>query len=226
MTRIVFAIRPQPGLLATLEAGRALGLTMAGEALFTIRPVTWDAPDPAAFDGLLLGSANAVRHFGPTLPDWSGKPAYVVGEATAKAALAAGLDVAMVGAGYLQGVADRLSGGGHVLLRVTGRDHVPLNPPAGVSVETQVAYESVTVPVSDGFVAQLCAGGVVLLHSAVAARHFAAECDRLGIDREGLALAALGPRIAAAAGTGWQASRFAQTPRESDLLVLAQDMCH
>lgn len=226
MTRTVFAIRPEPGLTATMEGGRALGLKMAGEALFAIEPVAWDAPDPAGFDGVLLGSANAVRHFGPALSDWVGKPAYVVGEATAQAARAAGLDVALVGAGYLQGVADRLSGGTYALLRVTGRDHVPLEPPTGIRVETRVAYDSVTIPMSDSFAAQLRGGGVVLLHSAVAARHFAAECGRLSVDLGNLALAALGARIAAAAGPGWQACRLAQSPRESDLLALAQDMCH
>ena len=226
MTRTVFAIRPEPGLSATLEGGRALGLTMAGEAMFAIQPVAWDVPDPAAFDGLLLGSANALRHFGPTLADWVGTPAYVVGEATGQAAQEAGFTVAIVGEGYLQGVADRLPGGAHRMLRVTGRDHVPLEPPAHIHVEMRIAYESVAVPISESFAKQLRGGGVVLLHSAVAARHFAAECDRLRIDRKSLALAALGPRIAAAAGTGWQACRLAQSPREADLLVLAQDMCH
>ncbi|MBS1240071.1 MAG: uroporphyrinogen-III synthase, partial [Proteobacteria bacterium] len=63
-------------------------------------------------------------------------------------------------------------------------------------------------------------------HSAEAARHFTAECDRLGLDRANIALAALGPRIAAAGGGGWREVRSAQSPREAALLALARDMCH
>jgi uroporphyrinogen-III synthase len=66
----------------------------------------------------------------------------------------------------------------------------------------------------------------VLLHSAVAARHLAAECDRLGIPRAAIALAALGQRIAAAAGEGWRELRAAAAPRDATLLALARDMCH
>jgi uroporphyrinogen-III synthase len=32
--------------------------------LFAIVPLDWTAPDPAQFDGLVLTSANAVRHAG------------------------------------------------------------------------------------------------------------------------------------------------------------------
>ena len=67
---------------------------------------------------------------------------------------------------------------------------------------------------------------VVLLHSAEAARHFAAEVDRLGLSRGRIALAAFAPRIAAAAGTGWAASRAARQPNDPALLALAREMCH
>lgn len=225
MSGLVIAIRPEPGLSATLAAGRAMGLQMVGEALFAIQPLAWEAPDPAGFDGLLLGSANALRHFGPELALWAGKPAFVVGETTAQAARDAGLSVALVGEGYLQGVADRLTGENLRLLRVTGREHVGLQPSAGMTVETRVAYENITRPMSEALAVQVRGGALVLLHSAAAARHFAAECERLAIDRSGVSLAALGPRIAEAAGVGWRTSRVAPTPREPDLLALARDMC-
>ena len=69
-------------------------------------------------------------------------------------------------------------------------------------------------------------GALVLLHSAAAARHFAAECDRCGVPRGAVRLAALGPRIAAAAGEGWREVRSAAEPREAALLALARQMCH
>jgi uroporphyrinogen-III synthase len=54
------ALRPEPGLSATLDKARALGLAITGLALSEIRAVPWDCPDPARFDGLLIGSANAL----------------------------------------------------------------------------------------------------------------------------------------------------------------------
>ena len=62
----VIAIRPEPGLSATVERGRKLGLAIERCPLFEVRPVRWEAPDAARFDVLLIGSANAIRHGG----DW------------------------------------------------------------------------------------------------------------------------------------------------------------
>jgi uroporphyrinogen-III synthase len=76
--------------------------------------------------------------------------------------------------------------------------------------------------------APLLASGaaLVLLHSAATASHFAAECDRLGLPRAGITLAALGPRIAAAAaGQGWVAVHTAARPDEAALMQLAFDLC-
>jgi len=68
-------------------------------------------------------------------------------------------------------------------------------------------------------------GALVLLHSATTARHFAHECDRLGLARGAIALAALGPRIAAAAGSGWGAVHTAARPDEAALLEMVFDLC-
>ena len=66
---------------------------------------------------------------------------------------------------------------------------------------------------------------LVLLHSAEAARHFGGECDRLGIDRAGVHLAALGDRIAAAAGPGWAGCAIADRPDDAALLATALNLC-
>lgn len=225
MTARAFAIRPEPGLQATLTAARALGLRIHGEALFAIRPVPWVAP-AGPIDGLLIGSANALRHGGEGLAQWRHLPVYAVGPATAEAVRQAGFAVAAVGEGRLQPVLDRLQGQEMTLLRLTGAEHVPLDPPAGIAIVTRIVYENAPLPMRDALVAQLHEGGVVLLHSAVAARHLAMECDRHGIDRGKLGLAALSQRIAVAAGEGWRCCRVAATPGEADLLALAKDMCH
>jgi len=221
----IYAIRPEPGSSATVAAGREAGLAVTGCPLFEIHPVAWDPPPAERIDGLLLGSANALRQAGPGLDALRGKPAFAVGIATARAAEAAGLTVAAVGRSGLQALLASQRPP-LTLLRLAGEQHVPLKCPLGIIIETRVAYRNVALPMPDALVAGLGAGGVVLLHSAAAARHFAAECDRLGIPRPAVALAALGPRIAVAAGEGWREVRWADAPHEPALLALARDMCH
>ncbi len=218
------ALRPEPGLSATLEKARALGLAITGLALSEIRPVAWDCPDPAGFDGLLIGSANAFLHGGPNLALLDDKPAYVVGAATADAARAAGFSVAMTGSGGLQGVLDAIPAPCH-LLRIAGEEHILLTAPAGVQFTEVIAYRSLALPLDPAAPLLTEGGALVLLHSAATARHFAEECDRLGLPRDAIALAALGPRIATAAGEGWAAVRTASRPDETALLALARELC-
>lgn len=220
----VLALRPEPGLAATLGKAGAMGLAVTGHALSEIRAVDWECPDPEGVDGLLIGSANAILHGGPALARLADKPVYAVGEATAAAARAAGFRVAMVGSGGLQGVLDAVAAPRH-LLRIAGEEHVPLAPPAGVSLAEVIAYRSVPLPL-DPQAALLASGeALVLLHSAATARHFASECDRLGLARGPVTLAALGPRIAAAAGEGWGSVHIAAQPDEGTLLQLVFDLC-
>jgi uroporphyrinogen-III synthase len=220
----LLALRPEPGLSATLEKARAAGLAITGHALSEIRPVAWECPDPAGIDGLLIGSANAILHGGENLPRLADKPVFAVGEATAAAARAAGFAVAMTGSGGLQGVLDAIAPPCR-LLRIAGEEHVPLTPPAGVTFVEVIAYRSVPLPIDP--VGSLLGSGeaLVLLHSAATARHFAAECDRLGLPRGAVTLAALGPRIAGAAGGGWAGVHIAASPDESTFLQLAFDLC-
>lgn len=209
-----------------MEAGRAVGLAIEPCPLSEIRAERWDPPPPEAIGGLLFGSANAVRYGGPELARFSGKPAYAVGETTAAAVQAAGFPIAATGQGGLQSLLEELAGGPLRLLRLTGSEHVPLSPPAGIEIDTRIAYQNVPRPLPEEAAGRLLEGALVLLHSAGAARHFADECDRLRIPRSAIALAALGPRIAAAAGEGWRALQAAAVPREAVLLALARDMCH
>jgi uroporphyrinogen-III synthase len=224
VTPAIIAIRPEPGCSATVEAGRSTGLAIEGHPLFEIRPLAWNPPGDDSFDALLLGSANAIRHAGPALARLRDKPAYAVGDTTAAAAEAAGLTVAAVGQGELQALLDTLAGPLR-LLRLTGAEHVSLTPPRGIEIVTRIAYESVPLPLPRSLAEKLGTGALVLLHSAAAARHFASECDRCGVPRNAVSLAALGPRIAAAAGDGWRQVRAAAEPREAALLALARDMC-
>lgn len=226
MSEPIFVIRPRRASVATVDAARTMGLAIEACPLFEIEPVAWGAPGVEQVDALLLGSANVARYAGPALAAFRGKPAYVVGPATAAAAQAAGLSVAAVGRGGLQALLDTAVRPPLRLLRLAGEEHVPLAPPLGVVIDTRVVYRSVPLAMPPALAERLRAGALVLLHSAAAARHFGAECDRCGVPRPAVGLAALGPRIAAAAGEGWRAVRAAGRPSEPALLALARDMCH
>lgn len=225
MTRRLITIRPEPGASLTVQAGRDSGLVVEPFPLFEIAAVDWNLPG-GPFDGLLVGSANAMRLGGPNLDKLGGTPVYAVGEITAAAAWERGFTTAAIGGGGLQAVLDDLGGKQLRLLRIAGEAHVPLIPPEGIEIVTAVAYRAEPKPVPPALAELLRAGPVVLLHSAEAARHFAAEVDRLGLSRGGIALAALAPRIAEAAGPGWAASRAARQPKDPALLALAREMCH
>jgi uroporphyrinogen-III synthase len=224
MTRLII-IRPQPGCDATLTVARDLRLDAYGFPLFEVAPVAWDAPDPVGVDALLIGSANAVRHAGEQLQQYAGKPAYAVGRATAEVAQQAGLAIAMVGSGGLQAVLNRIDPVHQRLLRLAGRERVDLSPPAGTEMAERVTYASQALAMPQELAAMLASPAVVMLHSAEAARHFAAECDRLAVERSHIALAAMGPRIANAAGAGWERLEIAAKPEDTALLALARIMC-
>ena len=222
---MILAIRPEPGCTATVRAGRAVGLAIEGQTLFEVRPVAWEAPAADTIDALLIGSANALRHSGSNLDFFRAKPVYAVGEATAAAAQAVGFTVASTGRVDLQSLVYALPTPLR-LLRLTGAEHMPLAAPAGIEVETRVAYDSVPLPLPDELAGKLRAAALVLLHSAAAARHFASECDRCEVPRSTIAIAALAPRIAEAAGQGWREVRSAAEPTDAALLALARHMCH
>lgn len=217
-------IRPEPGCAASVAAARALGLEAHGVPLFEVVARDWDAPDPIEFDGLLVGSANAFRHGGAGLATLRSLPVHAVGKATADAAHKAGFDVATVGDGGLQAVLDGLRGPAH-LLRLAGEERIALVPPVGIAIAERVVYASEARAMPSSLAAMLGEGAVVLLHSGEAARHFAAECHRLGLRRGRICLAALAPRIAEAAGPGWAALAIAERAQDAALLALASDMC-
>ncbi len=221
----VIAIRPQPGCDATVTAARALGLDARGFPLFETRPVAWRPPAPDAFDAVLVGSANALRHAGPALGAYAGKPAYAVGTVTADTARDAGLDVVAAGCGGLQRVLAHVASGHRRLLRLCGRERIALAPPPGASIEERVVYASEPLPLPPELEALLHRPVVVLLHSAEAAQRFAGLCDARHIARAGIALAALAPRVARAAGGGWAALRSPASPGDAALLALAKEMC-
>lgn len=220
----VLAIRPEPGLSATLALGRRMGLTMHGFALSRVVAVEWEVPSLARFDALLIGSANAMRLGGGNLPRLTHLPVHCVGEATAREARAAGFDVAHVGQGGLQTVIDRVSPPLHYL-RLVGSEYVDLSLPDGVTFEPIEVYAVQPRPFLDKPARLLESEVTVLLHSAAMTRQFVAECDRLGVDKSRITLAAMGPRIAEPAGKGWRAIHTASQPSDEALLAMTRELC-
>jgi len=222
---ILIVVRPQPGCAATVEAAREAGLDAHGFPLFEVRPCDWQLPQADAFDALLVGSANALRHGGGTLDALKGRPVYAVGETTARACRDAGLEVLVTGQGGLQQVLTRLDPAHRRLLRLTGAARVELDPPPGVTVIERIVYASEPVPMPATLAALLRDPAVIMLHSAEAARHFRQQCEAHAIDTGMHALACIGPRVADAAGKGWRAVRTATAPNDEALLALSEEMC-
>lgn len=221
----LIVIRPEPGNAGTVAAATGMGLTALGAPLFEVKPCDWQPPPVEAFDALLAGSANVFRLGGPDLAAYRHLPVHAVGATTARAAAAKGFVVTATGVGGLQTVLARVPAGTR-LLRLAGEERVALAPPAGVSITERVVYASEAVPLPADLAQVLRQPAVVVLHSAEAARHLAAECDRLGLDRQRLALATIGSRVTAAAGVGWHAVAEAESPAEVPLLAKARDLCH
>ncbi|WP_260924987.1 uroporphyrinogen-III synthase [Novosphingobium sp. 9] len=229
MTSRVLILRPEPGATATLARAQTLGLDALARPLFAVRELDWTPPDPATWDALLLGSANALRHAGALPQSWRGRPAYVVGEATAEAARAAGLAIAGIGSGGLQGVLGDVAPNHTRLLRLAGRERVVLDVPAAIRIETCEVYAAEPLPPPADLAEILARPLVVLLHSGEAAARFCEVCDALSVDRARLSLALIGPRLRQRLrphlGTGWARLESACEPSDAALLALAVRMC-
>jgi len=213
--RQLLLLRPEPGLSASADRARQLGLEVIACPLFRIEPVAWHAPDPANYDALLLTSANAVRFGGPGLDALKTLPAHAVGEATADAARKAGFDVASVGGGnvadLLASLPDNLQ-----LLHLAGENH---RETVGRDLDRRIVYCSATIdepdlPVLDGVVA------------AVHSPRAAARLAELVQEHHGIMIAAISQAAADAAGTGWERIEVAGEPNEPSLLALAAMLCH
>ena len=215
---MILVLRPEPGAGETVQRLRDSGIEAIAAPLFTVAPVAWQAPDPAAFDALLLTSANAVRHGGDELDNLRGLPVHAVGEATAAAAREAGFDVASSGdAGVDQLLASIEQG--LRLLHLCGIDRrEPVDAPQQIA---RIAlYRATPVEFPD---LQRAKGSVALIHSPRAAARLA-ELIAL-TDRASIAIAAISDAAATAAGAGWKHVEAAAQPSEEALLALAARLC-
>ncbi|MES2137698.1 MAG: uroporphyrinogen-III synthase [Pseudomonadota bacterium] len=215
--RRVLVLRPEPGASATVQRALKRGIDAIAVPLFRVERVAWQAPDPARFDGLLLTSANAVRHGGEQLKSLRGLKVFAVGEATAEAAREAGFDVASSGDGGV----DRLLGAvdpGLRLLHLTSEDRRE-SAAARQAIEPVAVYRA--IPIEDPDLSA-ATGTVALVHSPRAGRRFAQLTER----RASIAIAAFSEAAAEAVGGGWESVQAAPQPNDDALLALAARLCN
>jgi uroporphyrinogen-III synthase len=218
-------IRPEPGCSASTAAARAARMEAHSFPLFEVAARSWEGVAAEGYDALLIGSANVFRHGGPALRALAALPVLAVGETTAEAARAAGFSVTATGSGGLQRLLDALPKDYRRVLRLAGDERIPLTVPGRLRMDERVVYASRPVPFPSELAALLRSPAIVALHSAEAARHLSAQCVSHAIRRAPLRLAALSPRIAAAAGDGWGEVAAAPLPDDKALLALARQMC-
>jgi uroporphyrinogen-III synthase len=213
--RRLLLLRPEPGLSASLERARALGLDVISCPLFRVEPLDWDAPDPANYDALLLTSANAVRRAGPKLAQLAKLPVLGVGEATAIAARDAGLKVETVGSGNVEDLLATIPTSLR-LLHLAGEDYRQVDD---ARIDRRIVYRAGAVldpelPSLDEL--------VIAVHSPRAGTRLAELSD----DRSSATIAAISDTAAAACGEGWDEVSISAEPNDKSLLALAASLCH
>lgn len=223
MTLPLIVTRPDPGGKATVGRALAMGLDARHMPLFAARPLDWAAPDAHDFDALLLTSAQAVRLAGGGLGKLAGLPVYAVGRATADAAGAAGLRVAMTGDRDAQSLLDAMTSQKmERILWLCGRDRTAFD--AGASVLTAMpCYAVDPVEPPAGWADAISSPAVLLAHSARAALRLR---ELAGEARMNLSLVAISPAVAVAAGGGWRTIAAADRPDDAAMLAEAHALCH
>ena len=217
MSRAVAVLRPEPGNAATVGRVEAAGLTAIRLPLFEVRAVEWAAPDPAAFDALIVTSANAARLAGPGLDSLAHLPVFAVGPATAAAARTRGLTIAVTGDGNGADVGATLAARGfnRALLLAARERHVDIG---GTVAKAITVYASDPLSIDSTAIAEL-PGTVALLHSTRAAKRLA---ELVGPHRASIRLVAISEAVAAGAGTGWADIATAPAPDDIAMIALAR----
>jgi len=179
--------------------------------LFDVIPIIWDAPSAGAFDAVVMTSANAARHGGAGLAQFSHLPLFAVGKATADAARAAGFADVRVGDGDAAAIGPQLAGR---VVHFSGTEYRQIPTHADVTavpVYQSLALSPAALPPAD------CA----LVHSPRAGARLA----ELASDRATIQIVAISPAAARACGTGWAEVHSADHPSEHAMLACLARVC-
>jgi uroporphyrinogen-III synthase len=197
-----------------------MGLEPIVMPLFAVEAVDWTLPD-CGFDAVMITSANAVLYGGAALSAIIHLPVLAVGAASAAAATSAGFEVAITGSSDGAAIVEQgIAAGYRRIIWLVGADHMSLD--AGLT--TVITYRAKPIEPAPDFAQALAVPAIVALHSARAARHFAALCEAQSIDISRISMAVLSPAISQAAGIGWRAVAIADAPNDRALLSAAQSI--
>lgn len=223
MTLPVIVTRAEPGNAATVARARNLGLDVRAVPMFAAHALGWQAPDPDDFDALLLTSAQALRLSGPELERLAALPAYAVGSATAAAAEAAGLTVAMTGSGDAQSLIDAMASSEKTprILWLCGRERTPFDA-RGVALVPLPVYAVDPVDPPSDWEALTAAPAILLAHSVRGASRIG---ELAAANRGHLSLVAISAAAAAAAGEGWAAVTVTERPDDAAMVTAAHHLC-
>ena len=213
----LLVLRPEPAASATVAKARERGLEALAVPLFKLEPLSWEAPDPGGFDGLLLTSANAVACAGEQIAKLRGLKVYSVGEATAGAAREAGFDIASTGDAGI----DRLLGSIEPdlkLLQLAGEERRKPNK-ARQSITPIVVYRSRAVE------PPRLPNGAEQPRSST---HPAPDADWPSWSAKDahISIVAISQVAADAIGEGWKSIDVAEQPSDDALLALAARLCN
>jgi len=219
MTKVI-VLRPEPGASETVNRVKARGLDALALPLFAIEPIKWSAPEPGAFDALLLTSANALRFGAEQLASLRGLPVHAVGKATAEAARDAGFDIASSGDAGIERLLGSLEAD-LKLLHLCGEDRTEAE--ARQDITAVPVYRSRMIePAPDVGVAK---GQIVLVHSQRATRRFAELVSQQEVNPSDITVVAISDAAGAAAGTGWKRIETVDHPTDDALLALVERLC-
>lgn len=217
-------LRPKVGARKTAIVAETLGIEPVTDPLFEIQSLAWSAPSSDNYDAIMFTSVNAIKMAGPNLSEYLELPALAVGEITAKAASEAGFQIAIVGEGGAQSLADSIPENKFPrILRMTGKEHMSVR--SDRSIETIIAYQSVNIGLGQKATKCLCAGCVILLHSTRAAQSLEVAMDEAAIDRGKNHIIAISTGVAETVRTGWGSIHIAKEPTDDALLSAAARLC-
>jgi uroporphyrinogen-III synthase len=109
-----------------------------------------------------------------------------------------------------------------------GEDHIMLTEAAArepQQISERVVYRSEALAIAPEQLAVLGKPCVALAHAAGALSDLHALLTRHGLNKCQIRVAAMSPRIAQSANSGWESLTAAPTPSDAALLALAADLC-
>jgi uroporphyrinogen-III synthase len=215
--------RPLAQSKVTASKLREQGWDVLETPLFDIAALNPTLPPADNYQAIILTSANAV----PALSTYLSLPIYTVGETTAEAAREAGAKnvttAARDGEALLSLIKEKLKPDAGKLLYLGGTeramDVAGVLAPAHFTEDVVEVYSRTPLAsLAPETIAALQAPATVLLYSPRTARHFRALFDTAGLAPGVITIAALSPKVAEAAGSGWAKTIIAPEPNETALI--------